>query len=210
MNTSSLLAAAALAVAVVAALYRAWMCSIADPGVREDMARQKEAALQDVIRARLAREPDLIVYRQTPILAKVHGGMVWCGLPRGSSDLLFILSMKVTLADGTKTAIGRCGSLEVKRPGWIPDEKLIRNILDKAGLASAAWEALVLDRFMEHWSEEINSMRRDKVLREDQIHVLEQEGWAAQVRRHHGFACYVDSEEAAVAAIERVRRGESC
>lgn len=148
--------------------------------------RQHEGALSDAIREALGYEPRLVVWRNSIGLFHAHGGgRVWAGLPRGSADLVGVVD-------------GRFVALEVKRPGEIPTRALVEKLLEKVPLRARTLAALGARA---EWD------RAVRELAEAERHVLEQEAWLEDVRRAGGFAAYVDSVEAARAAVTRARGG---
>ncbi len=150
--------------------------------------RQREARISDAIRKAIEPMQGVKLWRNSPALARVRGGRAWCGLPRGSADLVGIVEVKIEAVK-----IGRFFALEVKAPGETPTPEDIGRILDKIGIigtrlhGAPVWERLI------------------SKLPEAERHVIQQEAWLEGVRQIGGFAAYVDCPEAAVRAVELAR-----
>lgn len=154
--------------------------------------RQGESKLSDAIREAIAQLPGVVLWRNSPTLARVRGGRAWCGLPRGSADLVGLVEVKVNPA-----TIGRFLALEVKIPGQIPMPEDIARIVTKLG---PGWlerdEPWTLGNLWEHAIAKLT---------EEDRHVMQQEAWLDGVRKLGGFAVYVDSVEAALSAVSFAR-----
>lgn len=164
--------------------------------------RQREAKISDGIRAALDPLPGVVLWRNSPTLAKVRGGRAWCGLPRGSADLVGIVEVNLMSAEGPRAhpvKLGRFFALEVKAPGEIPSDADIVRILAKLGPLGAL---LKWDEFMIRgpaWERAISK------LDEGDRHVLQQEAWLSGVSLLGGFGCFVDSVNGALAALNLAR-----
>ena len=143
--------------------------------------RQGEGALSDAIREALAYEPGLLLMRNSAAVVRLGGRVYHGGLGNGSADLVGVLKVPVSLAIGRD--VGLFVAIEVKLPGKVPTPERI------AKLQAAM------------------SGRGDLVCADDRRD-LAQWDWLAAIRERGGFACYVDSVQAARAAIVRARRGE--
>lgn len=166
------------------------------PGVASKRpARQKEGALSDAIRERLELEyrGRLLLYRNSQAVMRKGSRVYRGGLGNGSADLVGALTVRVS-SDGWEPdvlvppdqraacyRVGRAIALEVKRPGEIPSEAEVQAVVAKGDYGRS----------------------------KDDARTLAQWQWLAAFRAVGGFACYVDSPESAVAAIERALRGES-
>lgn len=170
--------------------------------------RQGEGALSDAIRDALAHEPGLRLWRNSRCAVVKGNRMVRGGLgENGSADLIGVLAVDVTVRfDDVTTPRIKLGvfiALEVKLPGEIPTAENIARALAKVPVYQAAdtWRAMGPSLFLREWSGALRELdARDR-------HMLEQEAFLAEVRAVGGFACYVDSPEAARAAIARARQG---
>jgi hypothetical protein len=98
--------------------------------------------------------------------------------------------------------VGRLCALEVKAPGEVPTREDVVRIVAKLGpIAVAFYEQYGIGGAVKTWKSTIAK------LPEAERHVLEQSAWQERVRRFGGFACFVDSVEAARAAVTRCRAG---
>ena len=102
-------------------------------------ARQGEGALSDAIRAALAHEPGLLLFRNSQAAMRKGSRVYRGGLGNGSADLVGVLSLDVALVTNgghmqSRMMLGRFVALEVKRPG------------EQATEEQAAWLASVRTR----------------------------------------------------------------
>jgi hypothetical protein len=162
--------------------------------------RQGEGKLSDAIRERLEAE-GVLVLRNAQVAVVKGNRMVRGGCGNGSADLLVLVPVRV---DGA--VLGRWASLEVKPPGKVPTPEDVERVVAKLGaMAGGTWHVLGSSRALAH---PVVSAAVRKLETADR-HLLEQEAHLDAVRRHGGFATYVDSPEAAVAAVARARNGEA-
>lgn len=152
--------------------------------------RQGEGQLSDAIREALNLEPGLVIYRNSQAAMRKGSRIYKGGLGNGSADLIGVLSIHVvlvnrrqtdggTISEPRRADIGRMVALEVKRPGEAPTPA------ELIAYRSRPWKSIDADR----------------------KRLLDQEAWLEDVRKHGGFACFVDSVESARAAIARARTG---
>lgn len=102
-----------------------------------------ETGLQAAIVDALAHEPGLIMWRNANGVYRGYGGRVRAGLPKGSADLVGVLSVLAVLpesytragspvwAEGSPASrVGRFIALEVKRPGEEPEPHQVAWLAD--------------------------------------------------------------------------------
>ena len=152
---------------------------------KRKVAKKPETILSDAIRDALAREPGLLMFRNSVGTFRARGFVVKAGLPKGSADMIGILAI-----DSPRThdengilsrpeKLGRFVAIEVKQPG---EEPRALDVLE--------------------------AMHRRKPLEGKALHELEQQRWMQAIRDLGGFASFASSVEGATAAIGRARRGE--
>ena len=107
-------------------------------------APKAETGLQAAIVAALALEPGLVIWRNSNGTFRAHGHVVRAGLPRGSADLVGVLTTYAKVPDhytakgspvwvgDAISAVGRFVALEVKRPSEKPEPHQVEWLADVA------------------------------------------------------------------------------
>lgn len=92
-----------------------------------------ETGLQAAIVDALALEPGLVIWRNATGVYRGYGGRVRAGLPKGSADLVGVLTIdgaELLFGGSRRAVIGRFIALEVKRPGEEPEAHQVAWLAD--------------------------------------------------------------------------------
>ena len=123
------------------------------PALRRPERRRVEADISDEIRARLAKIPEVTLWRNNVgALQDKNGTWLRYGLAPGSADLIGVLAVKLAMPWGPPgmdrtVTVGRFLAIEVKKPGEKPTEdqrgwlEVVRKAGGLVGVCTSADEA---------------------------------------------------------------------